>query len=59
MPRFTKGQTVYILGKYRAKVIECGALTVECDVYEGLAPHEKAPVRASYNLALVEAKRSK
>jgi hypothetical protein len=58
MARFQPRQTVYILGRYRAKVIECGPLTVTCEVYEGLAPREKAPVTASYRLPLVEAKRA-
>ena len=53
MSKFQPGQTVYILGRYRAEVIECGPLTVTCDVYEGLAPHEKVPTRANYDLALV------
>jgi hypothetical protein len=56
--RFTKGQTVYILGRYRAKVVECGRFTVTCDVYEGLAPHEKIPTRADYAHAMVEEKQT-
>ena len=43
MPKFKPGQTVYILGRYRAKVIECGQFTVTCDVYEGLPSHDKVP----------------
>ena len=53
MSKFKECQTVYILGRYRATVIECGPHTVTCDVYEGLARHEKVPTRASYALALV------
>jgi hypothetical protein len=59
MAKFQPGQTVYILGRYRAKVIECGPLQVTCNVYEGLAPHQKNPARAIYPLRLVEAKRAK
>lgn len=55
MQKFQPGRTVYILGRYRAKVIECGQFTVTCEVYEGLAPLERAPVTASYSLHLVEA----
>ena len=35
--KFRKGQTVYIQGRYRAKVVDCGPHTVTCDAYEGLS----------------------
>jgi hypothetical protein len=54
MAKFQPSQTVYILGRYRAKVIECGPQTVTCDVFQGLAPHDTAPQRANYDLHLVE-----
>ena len=58
-PKFKPGQIVYVLGQYRAKVISCGNTSVECDVYEGLEPHTKAPERLSYFIDLVHAKKSK
>jgi len=57
MAKLQPGQTVYILGRYRAVVVECSPFTVTCDVYEGLAPREKKPTRADYVPPLVEAKR--
>jgi hypothetical protein len=56
MTCFQPGQTVYILWRYQAKVVECSPQTVTCDVVQGLAPHDTAPQRANYNLNLVEAK---
>jgi len=54
MYRFTKGQIVYILGRYKAKVIDANEENVTCDVYEGLAPNQKAPQRATYGPGIVE-----
>ncbi len=56
--KFKKGQTVYILGRYRAKVVECGPHTVSCDVYQGLNIGQKPPVRAQYHIDLVEKKQT-
>ncbi|MGH7782243.1 MAG: hypothetical protein ACREO5_00135 [Candidatus Binatia bacterium] len=58
-PRFKKGQTVYILGQYRAKVVSCGTSSIECDVYEGLADDAEAPKRHCYFLDLVKTKKKK
>jgi hypothetical protein len=55
---FKKGQTVYVLGEYRAKVVSCSPDYVTCDVYEGLANGKKVD-RLSYGTGLVEAKRRK
>ena len=52
--KFRKGQTVYVQGQYRAKVVECGPHTVTCDVYEGLALGTQPPQRAQYHVELVE-----
>jgi hypothetical protein len=57
--KFRKGQTVYIQGRYRAKVVDCGPHTVTCDVYEGLALGQKPPQRAQYHIDLVEPKKQK
>ena len=59
MAKLQPGQTVYILGRYRAVVVECSPFTVTCDVYEGLAPHEKCPLKANYPHILVEAQRTR
>jgi hypothetical protein len=47
---FKPGQEVWILGRYRAIVVQDFGDTVECDVYEGLAPGQEAPQRLRYDI---------
>lgn len=55
--KLKKGQIVYVLGHYKARVVDSSPYTVTCDVYEGLAPGQKAPQRASYAPVLIEPKK--
>jgi hypothetical protein len=48
-----QGQTVYVLGRYRAKVVDITPQSITVDVYEGLAPGQKAPQRGTFAKELI------
>jgi hypothetical protein len=56
MPRFRRGQIVSMLGRFGAKVVDRLTHRVTSEVYEGLAPNQRPPVRASHGQGIVEAK---
>jgi hypothetical protein len=48
-----KGQIVYVLGRYKAEVVDFTPQSITVDVYEGLAPGQKAPQRGTFAKELI------
>lgn len=47
------GDTAYILGRYKAKIVDMGTFSITCDVYEGLGQYDEVPARANYSKELI------
>ena len=53
LPPMEKGQIVYVLGRYRAEVVDITPQSISVDVYDGLAPGQRAPQRGTFAKELI------